>query len=237
MVFRCLGILSYEVEIQEREESSSGPTPKVIGLTGGIGAGKSAVARILHDLGCVVFDADEAVRGLLSTDPQIREMLISWWGEGILNNKREVDRARVAKIVFADEGELKRLEGLLHPLVEKRRIKLWEDARQEAKRAGQLIPVFVIDAPLLFEAGIDGKCDVVIFVDASEETRLQRVRGGRGWSVDDLKDREKAQGDDVKKREKSDFVVDNEGSLDELREEVQAVLEKIVGGDVEEGLA
>ena len=149
---------------------------KVIGLTGGIGAGKSAVARILHDLGCVVFDADEAVREILSNDLEVRNILISWWGSGIMNDEGKVDRRRVAQLVFVDDGERERLEGLLHPMVEKRRNQLWEDAGREAKQAGRRIAAFVIDAPLLFEAGLDGKCDVVIFVDASEELRLNRVR-------------------------------------------------------------
>ena len=237
MVSPWLGILSYGVVIHKREESSSGSTPKVIGLTGGIGAGKSSVARILHDHGCVVFDADEAVRGILKTDSAVREKLISWWGSGIINDEGKVDRRRVAQFVFVEDGERKRLEGLLHPMVEKRRNQLWEDAGREAKQAGRRIAAFVIDAPLLFEVGLDKKCDAVIFVDASEEIRLNRVREGRGWRAEELKNRERAQWSVDMKREKSDFIVENEGSFDDLRSEVRVVLEKIVAGVGGKGFA
>ena len=188
--------------------------PLVIGLVGGIGSGKSEVARVLADEGCVVIDSDAEARRLIQST-SVRDTLVSWWGDEILAEDGTVDRKKVAQIVFSDPEERKRLEGLLHPLI--------HEARQRKIRENADAPAIVIDAPLLYEAGVDRECDAVIFVDAPREVRLARVREHRGWDEDELARREVSQMTIEEKRRRADVVIRNDASLEELRRRVRRV--------------
>ena len=188
--------------------------PLVIGLVGGIGSGKSEVARVLADEGCVVIDSDAEARRLIQST-SVRDTLVSWWGDEILAEDGTVDRKKVAQIVFSDPEERKRLEGLLHPLI--------HEARQRKIRENADAPAIVIDAPLLYEAGVDRECDAVIFVDAPREARLARVREHRGWDEDELARREASQMTIEEKRRRADVVIRNDASLEELRRRVRRV--------------
>lgn len=191
----------------------------IIGLAGGIGSGKSAAAKILRDLGCAVSDSDEAARAALR-DPDILAELISWWGRDILDKEGGIDRSKVAGIVFADANERKRLEMLTHPWIEKRRKAYFASVGLEAR-------ALVIDAPLLFEAGVDSVCDAVIFVYTMPEMRLRRVREARGWDEAMLRQREDSQLPLDEKRNRADYVVSNNDDLDGLRNQLNQILDRI----------
>ena len=195
--------------------ASDGKIP-VIGLVGGIGSGKSAVAGLLRELGCLVCDSDELVRAQYD-DPIIRAQLQGWWGPGILDERGGVDRSAVSAIVFRDPAERVRLEGLLHPRVEAERRRIFASAR-----AGT--PALVIDAPLLLEAGLDASCDAVWFVEAPEALRRARVMGSRGWSADELARREAVQWSLDRKRAAAHHVLRNDGDPASLREQVRQAL-------------
>jgi dephospho-CoA kinase len=199
--------------------TESSPKP-VIGLAGGIGSGKSAVADILADLGCVVARSDEMARAALR-DPEIRARLVQWWGEDILDDEGGVDRRAVARIVFDDREQRRRLEGLTHPWIEARRAEQFAAAPPDA-------PALVIDAPLLFEAGLEAGCDAVIFVHAPRPTRLARLRTARGWDETDLKRREDSQLPLDVKRSRADYVIQNDGDLSDLAAQVRPILSQIV---------
>ena len=143
------------------------------------------------------------------------------WGSQVDGADGLVDRKAVAGVVFADEDERKRLEGLTHPIVRAQRGDLFERAEREG------VPGVVIDAPLLFEAGLDAWCDAVIFVDCPREVRLERVIATRGWDEAELARRERAQMPLDEKRARSGFVVDNSGSEERLASEVRAAFEAI----------
>jgi len=194
----------------------------VIGIAGGIGSGKSEVSRALADFGCVVTHSDEDVREVLRRQ-DVRDTLVKWWGPAVLGSDGEIDRAAVAKIVFANEDSRHRLEAFVHPIVDEQRKKVWT----EAARKGP-VTAFVVDAPLLFEAGLDLKCDAVIFVDADEATRRERVKARRGWDAEELKRREKNQWPLETKRERSDYVIVNQGNVAELRRRVRLTLDEIL---------
>ena len=207
----------------------------VIGLVGGIGAGKSAVARALESLGCVVMDSDAQAKALLE-NAGVRETLVSWWGEGVLKSEGaggagkasggRIDRAAVAAIIFGAPAERRRLEMLIHPMLHaerRRRIQEIEAARTSLSPAA-----IVIDAPLLFEAGVDRECDAVIFVEAPFEARLKRVCESRGWDEAELRRREASQLPLDEKRRRARHVVENTGSLDDLRAQVSRVLTQII---------
>ena len=197
--------------------SSSKP---IIGITGGIGAGKSTVARILSELGCFVVDSDDLARQAL-LDPIVVETLVQWWGREILDPQRQIDRRAVAKIVFARPDERKRLESLVHPWIEKRRLAMFAAAPDTA-------PALVIDAPLLVEAGIDEQCDAVVFVNSDRSTRLDRLAQNRGWSEQELNQREESQLPLDAKRTRADYVIDNDGDLTSLTEQIRRTLHEIV---------
>lgn len=216
-----------------RQQSPMGPAGTrngtaipVIGLAGGIGAGKSTVAGILARLGCLVVDSDARAKAALDR-PDVREQLVEWWGEGILqgeavDGERRVDRAKVAQVIFADPEQRKRLEAVVHPIVRQDRAA----AASEGAAAGA--KAVIVDAPLLFEAGLDAECDAVIFVDAPRATRLERVREHRGWTADELNRRESAQLPLQTKRAKADYTLVNDGPIPELQARVAGVLEGII---------
>ncbi|MEA5557612.1 dephospho-CoA kinase [Nodularia spumigena] len=208
----------------------------VIGLAGGIGAGKSRVAKCFADLGCVVIDSDRQAREALER-PEVRQALLAWWGPEVLapaspgspGDDRPLDRGKIARIIFSDPMERARLEGLVHPIIRARR----GDLLERASAAGA--PAAVIDAPLLFEAGVDAECDVVVWVEASRETRLERVIKNRGWDEAELARREEAQWPLERKRALCRYTIVNDarggGSKDRkasVAEAVRSLLDEIL---------
>jgi dephospho-CoA kinase len=188
----------------------------VVGLVGGVGSGKSRVAAILTDEGCLVADSDQLVRKAYEA-PEIRTQLQTWWGSGILDESGQIDRAAVAAVVFRDPVERKRLEALLHPKVEAARKALFAAARPSVR-------ALVIDAPLLLEAGLAGECTQIWFLDAPETVRRARVMSDRGWSAEELDRREAAQWSLDRKRAAAHHVIRNDGDPASLREQVLQAL-------------
>jgi dephospho-CoA kinase len=193
----------------------------VIGLVGGIGAGKSRVAHALASLGCVVSDSDSRAKALLLR-ADIRATLVQWWGGCILDPQGQIDRAAVARIIFADPAQRQRLEQLIHPILKLEREVEHERARLAHARA------FVIDAPLLFEAGLDAECDAILFVDAPEAVRLARVQATRGWDAAELHRRQAAQWPLERKRAAADAVIENDAAPEALDARVAEALHRIL---------
>jgi len=193
----------------------------VIGLVGGIGAGKTFVAKQLSLLGCAVIDSDELAREALEA-PDVRRQVIDRWGEQVLDSRGRVDRAVLARVVFADADELRRLEQMIHPKV--------HELRYALRRRYQLDPgvcAIVEDCPLLLEKGLGDECDVTIFVYADRDKRLARV-AGRGWSDKELADREKNQLGLDFKADSTDHVLDNNADEVHCIEQVSGVLSQIL---------
>jgi dephospho-CoA kinase len=188
----------------------------IIGVAGGIGSGKSELARALGRLGCVVVDSDAEAKAALDL-PEVREELLAWCGKRILNEEGRIDRHALAAIVFEDDEARRRLERLVHPIVKTRR------AEQAAAARARGAAGFVIDAPLLFEAGVDAECDYIVFVDAPRELRLERVKA-RGWGEAELDRRERSQWSLERKRAASDEIIKNAGPLTDLEGAAQRIL-------------
>lgn len=205
----------------------------VIGLAGGIGAGKSEVGRIMAAKGCLVIDSDREARAMLDR-PDVRDELVRWWGEAILAPDGRVNRAAVADIVFKDQEQRRRLEALVHPLLKAARREIIDRAQRGESADGPPPRAIVIDAPLLFEAGVDRECDTVVFVDAPREARLARV-AARGWDEAELARRESAQLPLEQKRARSAHVVMNTGSIADLEMQVEGVLRRIEAGGLPTG--
>lgn len=195
----------------------------IIGIVGGIGSGKSKVASELAALGCAVLDADAIGHELLD-EAEVRGQVRRRWGDGIFGSNGPdgpVDRRALGEIVFASESELAALDEILHPLIRSR-------LEEGIAAALQETPAIVIDAAVLFEAGWDELCTVVVFVDAPEKLRYQRVASSRGWSGAKWRRREKSQISLDTKRGKCDYIVDNSSSVLCLRRQVSSFFSGVV---------
>ncbi|MFO0827613.1 MAG: dephospho-CoA kinase [Phycisphaerales bacterium] len=191
----------------------------VIGIVGGIGSGKSAVAAAFREAGCVVSDSDSLAHAALR-DPVVRDEIVSWWGREVLDAHGEIDRKAVGRIVFSDATERGRLERLVHPWIERERVRAFAAAPAGTKAC-------VIDAPLLLEAGLGPQCDAIVFVDAPRAARSERVQKSRGWSEAEFTRREASQWPIERKRAASTHVVVNDGSVDSMREQVHALVRSL----------
>jgi dephospho-CoA kinase len=194
----------------------------IIGIVGGIGSGKSFIARCFAEAGCHVIDSDAQVRAAYN-DPAVIETLRQWWGPQVMLPTGQVDRAFIARTVFSDAGQRLRLEQLLHPLVNATRER---EMAQWADDPGLL--AFVWDTPLLLEAGLAGACDAIVFVDAPLDQRLRRVRETRRWEPDELQKRENLQWPLDKKREIADYVLSNTADAARVRDQVRDLLPQIL---------
>jgi len=194
----------------------------IIGLAGGIGSGKSFIARLFGEEGCLVLSADEQVREIY-TDAAVQNTLRQWWGDHVINSRGELDRKAVAALVFNDPVEKKRLENLVHPLVAQKRRERMLAAAGDAQ-----VLAFVWDIPLLFEVGSARECDAIVFVDAPWDERLARVKNTRGWDENDLRRRENLQHPLDNKREMSNYIVQNTADVGFARRQVREVLSRIL---------
>jgi dephospho-CoA kinase len=187
----------------------------MVGLTGGIGAGKSAVANRLAELGAVVIDADRLARAAVSAGSDGLAEVVAVFGSQVLTAEGELDRAAVASRVFGDDAARRRLEEIIHPRVRARTAELVTAAPPDA--------VVVNDVPLLVEAGLAKAYEVVVVVLADEKTRVTRLVTDRGMTHEEAMARIGAQASDEQRRAVADVVIVNDGSLDELREQVDTV--------------
>ena len=198
---------------------------KVIGILGGVAGGKSLVARELARLGAGLLDADRGAHEVLRM-PEIETAARQRWASAVFGADGRIDRARLARIVFAGPPrgprERRYLEQLTHPEIG--RLLAREAKRLEASGRAAA----VLDAPLLLEAGWDKLCDTLVFVDAPRGVRLARA-SARGWSQADFTAREGAQESVSAKRERADFVIDNSGSLEQTRSQIERLWQSLVG--------
>ena len=194
----------------------------IIGLVGGIGSGKSFVAKLFGELGGFVIDSDAQVRDAYR-DPFVVETIRRWWGDQILHADGTINRSAIAARVFSDPVEKARLESLLHPMVHAARAE-----QMQAAAADPQVMAYVWDTPLLFETGLNEKCDAVVFVDAPEEQRVRRVAATRGWDEAELLRRQKLQWPLDRKGQISDYVLTNTADADYARGQVREVLSRIL---------
>ena len=189
-----------------------------LGLTGGIGSGKSTAARMFADLGAIVIDADAIAKEVLEPGQVGYESVINNFGEEILDSSGNIDRVVLAGKVFGDTTKLKELEEIVHPAVANKVAQI-----RESLPAGAII---IYDTPLLIEKSLQQQFDQVIVVLAPEALRTQRLLA-RGLAQNDIIARMSNQATDEQRREIANYVIDNSSSLVELREEVQKVWTQI----------
>jgi dephospho-CoA kinase len=185
----------------------------LIGLTGGIGSGKSTVARLLERRGAVVIDADQLAREAVAKGTPGFDRVVAAFGTNVLTPDGDLDRGALAARIFSDPAEKATLEAIVHPDVARR-----FGERVDPLRTSDRVVVYV--TPLLVELGLAPAFDVVVVVTASPHLRISRVASDRGLSPDDVRERMAAQATDEQRMEVADVLVDNDGSLADLEPQV-----------------
>lgn len=192
-----------------------------IGLTGGIGSGKSTVAQWFENQGVPVIDADKTVHRLLQSDPDTISKLIHTFGPEIVGETGKIERSRLGKLVFADEEARKRLEGIVHPRV----IESMHHARDVFRDSGSKVCVW--DVPLLFETGFEQYVDQVWVIWAPRDIQIQRVLSRDKLGLSEVESRIAAQGLLEDKCDRADVVIDNSGNIQETINQLTEAWKKI----------
>jgi dephospho-CoA kinase len=199
-----------------------------IGITGGIGSGKTTVCAVFARLGVPVLSADEIGRELGDSDPAIRIQLTKILGSSAYTSDGRLDRPFVASRLFSDARIRRRVENVIHPRVEEEIDRRLDELRREGQKLA------LVEAALIYEAGLQKKLDAVIVVDSDEAVRIRRVRERDGSSEDDVRKRAAAQMSPAKKILKADYVIKNNNSLRTLETNVQflySILSALANGN------
>lgn len=207
-----------------RSRSAGDCGARIVGLIGGIGSGKSLVAERLRAKGAFVIDADRTGHEVLK-QPEVLAQVVAAFGKSVVGEDGQIDRRRLAGVVFQSEGSRQRLEQIVHPV-------MLERFHEEIARglADDATPLIVLDAAILLEVGWDKVCDQVVFVDAPREARLERLQSDRGWTPQELARREAAQWPVETKRSRADVVIDNSASREECLAQVDRWFEEWTRG-------
>ncbi len=189
-----------------------------LGIVGGIGSGKSAVADAMRSLGGYLIIADRLGHEAL-LQPDIKAKLRQRWGDAILDEHGDADRKKIGAIVFADPAELRALEAQVFPYIEMRIIQ-----GIAAARTRDDVKFIILDAAILLETGWRRHCDKIVFVDAPRPLRLARLKEKRGWNEEELERREKMQMPLEEKMNRADAVIVNDGDFEKVGRQVKETL-------------
>jgi len=207
-------------ERQSETRNPKSPPCPVIGLLGGIGAGKSLVASQFAQLGCEVVDADRIAHAVLG-DEAVKKAIRERFGEGVFGAGGEVDRRRLGERVFECRADREALERLVHP-----EICLRLRQAVETARAGDA-PAVVLDAALILEKGLDNLCDLMVYITVPVRVRKSRVGGARGWDPSEIARREVSQVSLKTKRDRADYIVDNSASPEHTFDQIHRVFSHV----------
>jgi dephospho-CoA kinase len=194
----------------------------VYGLTGGIGSGKSSVAELLEEYGVPVVSADELSRVVVAPGSEGLRLVVERFGSEIVGEDGGLDRRRMAAVVFRDPERRRELEAILHPRIRDR----FEQVLDALEKAGHEVAVY--EVPLLFERNLQGEMKAVILVTAPMDVRVARVRSRDDVTETEVRARIAAQMDEDQKRRRADYIIENNGSLDELRREVEFLMARFL---------
>ncbi|ERJ46291.1 dephospho-CoA kinase [Corynebacterium pseudodiphtheriticum] len=194
---------------------------KIIGLTGGIGSGKSTVARSLQEHGFPIVDADLIAREIVEPGQPALAELAKEFGEDILNADGSLDRGLLASRAFTNKDTTQRLNNITHPRINQRTQELFDEARENGAEA------VIYDMPLLIDKGLHKDMDATIVVHAAEHVRLERLTTKRGLDVDDVRRRINAQIDDETRKQYADILLDNNGTEEDLTQQIAQAVDKI----------
>ncbi len=194
---------------------------KVIGLTGGIGSGKSTVSKFLAHLGAVVIDADKVGHEVFKPGTKAWQEVVDAFGQGIISADGTIDRRKLGEIVFSNPGARAKLNQVMHPLI-------YEQVKSQMEEYGRKgAAIIIVEAPLLLEVGWKSLVDEVWVTSASEATVIKRLKEQKGLSEAQSLARIRAQLTDGERIRQVDVVIDTDCALDELKERVEALWRKL----------
>jgi dephospho-CoA kinase len=194
---------------------------RVIGLTGGIGSGKSTVSRFLAELGAVIIDADKIGHEVYRPDTDTWRKLVKTFGRGILAADNTIDRKKLGAIVFSNEEELKRLNAIIHPQITEIIKKQIDDYRRKDAK------VIVLDAPVLLEAHANNLTDEVWVVVADDDNVIKRAVARTGLREEQIRDRIRAQMSKTERIKNAQVIIYNDGTPEDLRGKIKKLWEQI----------
>jgi len=193
-----------------------------VGLTGGIGSGKSTASRYFESLGAFVLDADEEAKKLITSNETVQHELISEFGTDIIDGTGRMNKNKLSRVAFQDEDHQQRLNSVVHPyifnLIDKEFNRVFND-----KKHG----VFIVDAALIYETGFDAHLDYVIVVTAHLKNRMERALGRETLSREEILKRVDFQWPEEQKVNMADFVVHNDGAEAELQKNIESLIKKL----------
>ncbi len=195
---------------------------KIIGLSGGIGSGKSTVARFLAELGVVVIDLDRVGHEALKPEGKAWQQVVNAFGKGILAPGGEIDRSKLGEIVFKDREALLRLNGIIHPVIDG----IVAEKIADCRRKG--VKVVVLEAAAMIESGKTAQVEEIWATVAPEDTVLGRLRDRSGYSREKSRARISAQLSNEERIKQADIVIDTDGTLDELKARVTVEWQKLL---------
>jgi dephospho-CoA kinase len=194
----------------------------LVGLTGGLATGKSAVARLFQDCGAVVLDADVLARQLVEPGKPAWRDIVRAFGKQVLSPDRSLDRHALAKIVFRNRAKLKKLNAIVHPRVAREQTRLTREIARKDPDA-----VILYDAPVLIEAGAHKRMDKIVVVSADQETQIKRLRNRNHLSRTEALRRVQSQLPLAQKVKLADYVIDGTLSFEQTKNEVQRIYDEL----------
>jgi len=190
----------------------------ILGVTGNLACGKSTVAAMFKTQDCLLIDADRLGHRFLSAPGLVYKKIINTFGEGILDPDKKINRAKLAKRVFAGKKDLARLNAIVHPVLIKEIKRLIKNSDKK---------IIILDAALIIEAGLRKIADKLVVVTAKKNQQILRQQKGAGLSREDILSRLKSQISQSKKKRFADFIIDNSGSIVETKKQVCAIRRKL----------
>ena len=194
-----------------------------VGLTGGIGSGKSTASNYLNGLGAFVLDADNEAKKLLSTNDVVQHELIAEFGTDIINPSGEIEKKKLSRIAFQDVDHQRRLNSVVHPYIYDLIDSTYEKVLRDGKHS-----VFIIDAAMIYESGYDTHLDYVIVITAQLKNRMERALSRNTLTREEILKRMEFQWTEEEKVNMADFIIHNDGSTEELNANIKSLMKKLI---------
>tara|TARA_B100000586_G_C20070939_1_gene410700 strand:- start:29 stop:625 length:597 start_codon:yes stop_codon:yes gene_type:complete len=194
-----------------------------VGLTGGIGSGKSELSRFFEKWGAYIFDADKEAKIIIDTKESVQKEIIAEFGTNILNAENIIDRKKLARIAFQDEGHQLRLNSIMHPYVFQEIDKQFDNVSSANKHK-----IFVVDAALIYESGADTHMDFMIVITSLLRFRAERAMGRGNMTREDFMKRVDLQWTDKDKAHMADFIISNNNSLEGLKKDARKIFDELI---------
>ena len=194
-----------------------------VGLTGGVGSGKSELSRFFSKWGAYIFDADKEAKIIIDTKESVQKEIIAEFDTNILNAENIIDRKKLARIAFQDEGHQLRLNSIMHPYVFQEIDKQFDNVSSANKHK-----IFVVDAALIYESGADTHMDFVIVITSLLRFRAERAMGRGNMTREDFMKRVDLQWTDEDKAHMADYIISNNNSLEDLKKDARKIFDKLI---------